>query len=266
LCWQTVEQQSIPALAIASAVSGYTKKTEQLTDRYMKFLMFSTFFLLMSTSFLGCTHSSYNEDIEYKVLNEIFGNLTDSLIYYQVFPPPPPIQPLPQKNSVNNGWDIKSYTTANRKYHELISKIDTTKWVLSIHDTMEEPNNFRLRISEFINDTTLSAYRSVFNIYAQAQIRKDIVDLAKIKNTGKYELISSSKIIKNKNTDQSPEYNFVYFGELTISNIYFDKQNTCGFLTCEVRCGYDCHYSYLILLRKIDKKWNIQKGVRLSIA
>jgi len=32
LCWQTVEQQFIPALAIASAVTGKRKDTLQLDD------------------------------------------------------------------------------------------------------------------------------------------------------------------------------------------------------------------------------------------
>jgi len=229
----------------------------------MKTFILQIILALLIISSSGCKNHKIKSNEETQVINEIFKELTDSLVYYRAYPPPPP-PPLP--SSIDTSGNILNDSFSTKKYMELISKIDTSRFVLSLRDSARIDVDFKDRVNEFLYDSAYSDYQAAFKSYLKNDKKKSDLDIAAMRNTGRYELVKSSNIIGLENNTNNPKYDFMYYGEMTISSLFFNDSHTTGFFTCEVFCWRGCNYSYLILIKKVSMTWKIQKMIRLSIA
>jgi hypothetical protein len=221
------------------------------------------FMTLMIILTLGCQGPKIKSSEEIQALNEIFKDLTDSLIYYPAYPPPPP--PSPPSSSGLDSLGKVFIDSLQKEYKALISKIDMSKFVISVTDSTAIDTHFKDRIEDIISDSSFFEYKNVFNSYLRNNKLDHLIRIDKITNTGRYKLLKSSSITGLENNFNYPKYDYVYFGQMTISQIYFDQSSTTGFLTCSVFCGRECSYSFLVIIKKIPIAWKIVKMKRLSI-
>jgi len=208
---------------------------------------------------ISCHSDRYRIKFEKKVLNQVFKDLTDSLIYYPDFPPPPP---PPEVDSSGKIVDTSNVVL----YRKLVTQIDTNKKVIAMSHSTRLVDHFKEK--EWID-----LYQPYFDTLGfQLKIDKLIIrspevtkiDTLQIQNTGKYVLMNFSSIIKVQTKHPFLKYYFVYYGKMTLSRIYFDKSDDKGFFTCEVT-GRFFNYSYLIFIENKSSKWVITKMKQLSI-
>lgn len=205
----------------------------------------------------GCGTKGDQKDIEINVYREVLIQLTDSIFQFPEYPPPPPPDFL-----LPDGR-IKINAQEQRQYKELLSKINLNQFVASISDSTHISID-SYYITDKFTDRALNSYRNAFISYKSNPKQDILVIIDSIKKVGKYEFVKFSELQKMKNKGQ-PTYPFLYFGNLTLSRIYFDKNFNHGFFIIEIRCGKECHYNFLILVSK-ELKWRIKKHILLSVS
>lgn len=207
----------------------------------------------------SCNLSKKQTNFETQVLNEVFKELTDSLIYYPAYPPPPP---PPEYDSSGT---IQINTRSLDRYRKLISQIDTIRKVIAISDSMKIDLDFKDNLDSFYEYfDTIDLKSAVISLRENKLVGRP-VEIKHITNTGKYVVILLSSLNSIQSNDNIHKYNFIYYGNMTISRIYFNNTKTKGFFTCEVLCGSQCNYSFLIIVKSHLNKWTIHKMRLLSI-
>jgi hypothetical protein len=190
----------------------------------------------------------------------VFKELTDSLIFYPDFPPPPPPPGVDSSGKIVDTSNIVLY-------RNLVARIDTNKKVIAISDSTRLEDHFKeidwIELYQPIFDTL--GFKLKIDELIKVKTERIKIDTSQIQNTGKYELINLSNISNLRTKHPFLEYNFVYFGKMTLSRIYFDKSYDKGFLTCEM-VGRFFNYSYLIFIENKSSKWVITRMKLLSIA
>lgn len=218
------------------------------------------FNLITTISFIitSCNSEANQIKFEKEVLNQIFKELTDSTIYYISSPPPPP---PPQIDIITD----KIIDTSNIvRYLKLLAQIDTTKKVIAISDSTKLVEYFKNQIDLYQPYFDTLGYILSVDELKKSKPEKTMVDTVRLLNTGKYKLIRSSNLKKVQIQHPFAEYNFAFYGTITLSRIYFDEPNDKGFLTCEIT-GRFFHYSFLIFIDNKSSNWSIVKMRRLSI-
>jgi hypothetical protein len=220
-----------------------------------KIILYQLIGLLSLT--ISCHSDRYRDEFEKKVLNQVFKELTDSLIYYQSFPPPPP---PPMVDFSGNIVDTSNIVL----YRKLVARIDTSKKVIAMSDSTRLDEHFIEWIDLYqpYFDTLGFRYKVYDLIKSKTEVIK--IDTSHILNTGRYELMNLSNFNKIQTKHPFLEYYFVYYGNMTLSRIYFDRSYDKGFFTCEIT-GRFFHSSYLIFINNGPSKWVITKMKRLSI-
>jgi len=230
------------------------------------------YFLLIVLINIQCSFD--NEfDNESKITNQIFKDLADSIVFLRIFPPIPP----PSK--INENGHILFDSALLKDYNEYISKIDTSIHLLSVFDTLQiEDNTFDESIIGRLKDSTFVNYWDIFNSYLKKKKSNQLIDISKICNLGQYRLekCSDRNVIQNfkkrifTNKRKIEQYykdtnlKTSYYGLLTLSRVYFNDKY--GFLVCSIFGGTDIYSSHLVLIKKINNKWFIDRVDRLIIA
>lgn len=224
-----------------------------MTIKILSYLLIGLVSLIVS-----CHPDIHRDEFEKKVLNQVFKELTDSLVYYQSFPPPPP---PPEVDSSGNIVDTSNIVL----YRKLLAQIDTSKKIIAMSDSTRLDEHFKERIYLYQPYFDSLGFELDIDelIKSKSQVIK--IDTSQIVNTGRYELMNLSNFNKIQTKHPFLTYYFIYFGNMTLSRIYFDKSFNKGFFTCEIT-GRFFHYSYLIFIKTDASKWVIIKMKRLSIA
>ncbi len=200
------------------------------------------------------------ETKEVLILNSVFRQLTDSIIFYRQFPPPPP--PVQEYQDKFDSMDFKRMD----EYDKLYSFVDKDRNVISVTDSLL-PSTLLMReaIEKYRADTTYNYFFGAFDSFIAKNKGAIHLDINKINDTGKYELQHQSEILKQYNHGE-PVFKFNYFGNLTFTRVYLDKEEKSGFFDCNLHCGQDCHFEFLILIRLYNDKWRIEKINQIAIS
>lgn len=91
-------------------------------------------------------------------------------------------------------------------------------------------------------------------------------DLSEIENRKRFILKYTSEFPEGFKIWERENYNFLFSGILRMSRIYFDKEKRVGLFYCSYACGRLCGEETIICIRKINKKWIIEKVVELGVS
>ena len=213
----------------------------------------------------GCSNIDSEIKRETRAINDIFKQLTDSIVYYRQFPIPPP-PPLPSDIKENDSL-FSGHIQSLKEYNKLVSSIDSNRHVISIFDTLLS-SSVRLSeaISKFKTSVIYRDYFGAFDSYLENDKKDLFFNLNEIKNTGKYELIYNSEISKQLIKGKKPELKFYYYGSITFTRVYMNKEESNGFLECNLRCGHDCHYDFIVLIKNAEMNWRIDRIILIEVA
>jgi hypothetical protein len=236
----------------------------------IKYLNFTIGLFLISS----CSMDSFEYRKELQATNDILGQLIDSMVYFPVYPPPPPPsynnytgQLLSDSAKKEHDKFVYLSDSSQKEYDKLIALIDTSLHVLYIRDSLLiNEDYFDHKILDLLKDSSFTDFIGVFDSYIKHQKVIRIINLNEIKISTKFRLIISNNHLEFYQNTKVPKYNYKYYGLITLSRIYFDKDYKHGFLVCNYDCGNDCNYSLLIFIQKNNLKWEIIKYKRLHIA
>jgi hypothetical protein len=240
----------IPVLRVAYYVSGYTKR---LIEMKVFRLLICIIALLGLNS---CTYSSETK-LESEIINDIFLQITDIDEWYPIFPPPPPPQLIDK-----NGNNIDSLNT--EKYKEFISKINTTRHVLSLEDSTYVFLDTAKIIENLKAEGLYILLKKGVTNFIQDNKKGIPIRINEIKNTGQYELIKRSEILpRGFNFRKNPNINWTYwyFGNLMFSKPLIDENKKYGLIVFAKKCGYECDVEYILIIRKTKDKWIIDRKI-----
>ncbi|WP_319501259.1 hypothetical protein [uncultured Draconibacterium sp.] len=222
-------------------------------------------FILLCLSTWGCSSSnkSNSDDSEFnyeiEVLDQIFEQLTEEMQFNYGFPKaPPPPRPTKDKNGEITGYDSTLYLQQIKNY-----QIDTANFeaeprsvLLAISDTL-----YCLADEEIPTITQLPSedYHTVIKNIKPANKLNRKIPIELLKNTGYFYLKYSSEY---RNEPKRPtNLNESKASGIRLSRIYFNESKTLGIFTCEYYRTSDDAYGGLILIRKVDGKWQIDEYI-----
>ena len=185
---------------------------------------------------------------EMKVFNEIFDNLVEEMGALSSFEIPPPIPFLDNNNPI-----------AYRKMRD-------TTFVIAVFDTLFTCCNLNLDV-EYIGKQLIEPdYTEALNSMNKQSIQSRPLDLSEIENRKRFILKYTSEFPEGFKIWERENYNFLFSGILRMSRIYFDKEKRVGLFYCSYACGRLCGEETIICIRKINKKWIIEKVVELGVS
>jgi hypothetical protein len=213
-------------------------------------------YIISLLSLISCSRSSEIK-LESEIINDIFLQITDSDKWYPIFPPPPPPQLIDK-----NGNNIDSLNA--EKYKEFISKINTTRHVLSLEDSTYLFLDTAKIIENLKAEGLYILLKKNVNNFIRDNKNGIPIRINDIKNTGQYELIRRSEIFpKGFNFRKNPNINwtYCYFGNLMFSKPLIDENKKCGLIVFSKKCGYECDIEYILIIRRTKDKWIIDKKI-----
>lgn len=212
----------------------------------------TSFFLLFLLCSFSCQNNQTKRDFTNSLINDIFLQVISVDNHFPYFPPPPP----PQSQDKLGG--ISTDSCKLREYKDLISRVDSNRKVFSIEDSTVSIKNLDSVIAALQSEGKFKYFDSLSIIEAQNSKDKIPVEINRIKNTGKYELIKRSSILQKEykyKSSRNLNLSFYYFGNLLFSKPIIDKSGKLGFLTVTLQCGFECNRTYIIILEKKNDKW-----------
>jgi hypothetical protein len=227
--------------------------------RITSLLCFSLILLLIEFNDIACKSNEEEITKETKIINDIFNQLADEIIQYPEFPPPPPPPPPPVVPFYKNDTIYSYYQSIIKQYNNLIASIDTNRFVISINDSLIVSSNLKKRLNRLAG-----AYVETFWDYRK-HIKKALsLPIKEINNSGKYELVYLSEITNLLKSKDEPRLKFIYFGSVTFSRVYLNKEETKGFLECIYRFGQDSELDFLLFIKYQGMRWTIDNKVILG--
>ncbi len=214
-------------------------------------------YIISLLSFNSCTNSSESK-LESEIINDIFLQITDIDRWYPIFPPPPPPQLIDKNGNIN----IDSLN--EKKYNEFISKINSSRHVLSIEDSTYLSLDTAKIIENLKAEGLYSSFKMGIINFIQDNKNGIPIRINEIKNTGQYELIKRSEILpKGFNFRINPNINwtYCYFGNLMFSKPLIDENKKYGLIVFEKICGYECDVEYILIIRRTKDKWIIDRKI-----
>ncbi|MES2545903.1 MAG: hypothetical protein V4548_13535 [Bacteroidota bacterium] len=216
------------------------KKTQQtITILVLMILVFS------------CGNKKSDLELEKNVMLEIYPSLIDSLWVHNnsTF-----TAPTVELDSVGNstGFEKPDGNKLREKYIEQLDEIrnNKSKIVVTLVDTIHFEQDQKMELKKYFKDAMVSEGEE-----------HDTIKYAI--NTKKFNKIKSTKInfISNKKLDKTLDIvgGFCINGILSFSRIQFDDEKKYGILTSDIICGETCGHGYRIFIKKVDKKWVIDK-------
>ena len=213
---------------------------------------------------LSC-RTDRTDGYEMKVFNEIFDYLVQAMGALSSFEiPPPPISFLDDHNLMV--YDTVGY---DKKIAEIVRKnrkMRDTTFVIAVFDTLFTCYNLNLD-TEYIGKQLMeSDYIEALNSMNKHSIQSCPLNLSEIENRKRFILKYSSEFPKGFKIWERESYDFLFSGTLRMSRIYFDKEKRVGLFYCSYACGRLCGEEAIICIRKINKKWIIEKEISLGVS
>jgi hypothetical protein len=141
-----------------------------------------------------------------------------------------------------------------------MATVDSNRHVIGINDTLlGSSEKLESSIDRYRKDESLREYFNVFDYYSANKKEPSIIDLKELTNSGKYEILNSSKIPIRYDSFCRLELKYFFYGTLNFSRVYTDKAGKYGFLFCEKLSAHHCHICLLLLIKHIDTRWAIDK-------
>ena len=212
----------------------------------------SSFFLLLIFCFFSCWNNQAERDFTNSLINDIFLQIISADNYFPYFPPPPPPQ------SLDKFGQISTDSCKFKEYKDLISRVDTNRNVFSIEDSTVSIKNIDYVIASLKSEKKYKYFDSLSIIESESSKNKIPIEINRIKNTGKYELIKRSSILPKEykyKSSRDLNWSFYYFGNLLFSKPIIDKSGRFGFLTFTLQCGFECDRTYIVIFEKKNNKW-----------
>ena len=188
---------------------------------------------------------------EMKVFNEIFDDLVEVMGALSSFEiPPPPMPFLDNNNPI--AYDTVGY--------------DKTTFVIAVFDTLFTCCNLNLDVEYIGKQLIEPGYTEAFNSMNKQSIQSRPLDLSEIENRKRFILKYTSEFPEGFKIWERENYNFLFSGILRMSRIYFDKEKRVGLFYCSYACGRLCGEETIICIRKVNKKWIIEKEISLGVS
>ena len=202
---------------------------------------------------------------EMKVFNEIFDNLVEEMGALDRFEiPPPPIPFFDNNNPM--AYDTVRYEQKITEIERENMKMKDTTFVIAVFDTLFTCDNLNLDV-EYIGKQLIEPdYTEALNSMNKQSIQSRPLDLSEIENRKRFILKYTSEFPEGFKIWERENYNFLFSGILRMSRIYFDKEKRVGLFYCSYACGRLCGEETIICIRKINKKWIIEKVVELGVS
>ena len=204
------------------------------------------------------------DSYEMKVFNEIFDNLVEEMGALSSFEIPPPIPFLDNNNPI--AYDTVGYDKKIVEIERKNRKMRDTTFVIAVFDTLFTCDNLNLDV-EYIGKQLIEPdYTEALNSMNKQSIQSRPLDLSEIENRKRFILKHSSEFPEGFKIWERENYNFLFSGILRMSRIYFNKEKLVGVFYCSYACGRLCGEETIICIRKINKKWIIEKVVELGVS
>ncbi|MGB5645538.1 MAG: hypothetical protein WBM55_00355 [Muriicola sp.] len=221
----------------------------------MKYLLF-IFIIGIQIVLASCNQNQTELDFEKSVAYEIFPLLIEKIHFDRRLLPPPP--PVPHYNDTNQliGYDtIMSDSILKEWKHKAEElKADTVRLVIAINDSTES-----LKYED---------YKFLLKRYIEKEIIFKKIDLSEKYKIDLERLVADPKLkfkyrsnFPSKSNIWNEEYNFHLSGIIGFSRILFDQSKEFGILSTGFGCGKLCGTGYLVLIKKVNKKWMIDKMI-----
>ena len=221
----------------------------------MKHLIF-IFIIGIQIVLTSCNQNLTEFDFEKSVAYEIFPSLIEKIHFDRRLLPPPP--PAPHYNDKNQliGYDtIMSDNILKEWKHKAEElKKDTVRLVIAINDSTES-----LKYED---------YEFLFKRYINKEIIFKKIDLSEKYKIDLDRLVADQKLkfkyrsnFPSKSNIWNKEYNYHLSGIIGFSRILFDQSKEFGILSTGFGCGKLCGTGYLVLIKKVNSKWVIDKVV-----
>lgn len=198
---------------------------------------------------------------EMKVFHEIFDDLVEemgALSSFEIPPPPIPNNPIAY-DTVGYDQKIVEIERKNRKMRD-------TTFVIAVFDTLFTCCNLNLDVEYIGKQLIEPGYTEALNSMNKQSIQSCPLDLSKIENRKRFILKYTSEFPEGFKIWERENYNFLFSGILRMSRIYFDKEKRVGLFYCSYACGRLCGEETIICIRKINKKWIIEKEISLGVS
>ena len=193
---------------------------------------------------------------EMKVFNEIFDNLVEEMGALSSFEIPPPIPFLDNNNPI--AYDTVGYDKKIVEIERKNRKMRDTTFVIAVFDTLFTCYDKKMDVKYIQNQLIEQGYKQ--------SIQSRPLDLSEIENRKRFILKYTSEFPEGFKIWERENYNFLFSGILRMSRIYFDKEKRVGLFYCSYACGRLCGEETIICIRKINKKWTIEKVVELGVS
>ena len=201
---------------------------------------------------LRCSEKQSDIEFEKSVAYEVFPLLIDRIHFDRRLGPPAPPSPSIKEDitfarvsdSILQEWEAKS--------EELYK--DSVKLVIAVKDSTEmiSSSDLSFFIQREVDDKLIFPTIEPYKKYL-IDLNRIVTD-PKLKSKYRSEFPEGSKIWNQK-------YDFHLSGIVGFSRILFDQSKQYGILSTGLSCGKLCGTQYLVLIKKADGKWQIEKMI-----
>lgn len=239
--------------------------------RFVKFYFFLSLLIVVSS----CSYSRVESNVYNIIIKDIYKQIIidTNEILYPIYPPLPP----PQMLNIDGSLMVDSIQ--DKKYREIMSKIDEKRFVFSIEDSTDnsivDTNRIKANLER---EGLLSLLVLLRNHEAYDSLRAKPILIDSIKKistsdfnnghrtqpNGTFEFIKRSQILPhgysfNKYFDLNVPY--CYFGNLIFSSPFLDETAHNGFIILKRHCGFECDSRKILVIKKQNDKWIIVKKI-----
>ena len=202
---------------------------------------------------------------EMKVFNEIFDDLVEVMGALSSFEiPPPPMPFLDNNNPI--AYDTVGYDKKIAEIERKNRKMRDTTFVIVVFDTLFTCCNLNLDVEYIGKQLMEPGYIEALNSMNKHSIQSRSLNLSEIENRKRFILKYTSEFPEGFKIWERENYNFLFSGILRMSRIYFDKEKRVGLFYCSYACGRLCGEETIICIRKVNKKWIIEKEISLGVS
>jgi hypothetical protein len=213
----------------------------------------------------ACVRNSDKDKKEISVINDVFKELTDSIIHLPMYPlqpfPFPPLQVLSKAKGRIPGYPetAEHYKKEWEDYKKLLKAIDTNQNVISVSDSLLSTDiNMTFVVAHYRKDTSCHNYFEAFDSFVAKKKQSQYLDIKELKYKGKFEFVTRSSIT-NESGNRQTVFPYYYYGNLTLTRVYFDKNDHYAFFECDLNCGHYSHDFFLVLLKHNKSGWIIDR-------
>jgi hypothetical protein len=229
-----------------------------------------TLLLVVTLVISSCEKEETEIDFEKRVMTEVFPSLVDSICVDSRKMIPPPM--LGKHIYDKSGHYVRTDSTkATRK-----QKIEYNKWQREREEVEKDTSSIIIAFDPFLKKMhkklidESKVYIPNIEIYRtqKEENSKFRFDFEKIKLRNKFILKNTSEFPKVKFPHRITdlEYDFVFSGVFYLSRIEFDQQKKAGILGGSFDFCGRCGRGFIILIKKVNNKWVIDKIEQTSVS